>query len=110
VSAALPFPFPGARPNPLGYFQADAAQLAAAIDLATICGGMIPAGTVYALAQCETASVRWRDDGVAPTGSTGMLILDTDSSATGFQLSQFGGLSFILASGSPLLNVSVYGA
>ena len=34
----------------------------------------IPTGATYALMQAETQSIRWRDDGVAPTSSIGMLL------------------------------------
>ena len=34
----------------------------------------IPAGTDYVIARCETANVRWRDDGTAPTAGVGFLL------------------------------------
>lgn len=32
----------------------------------------VPANANYAIIQCETQNVRWRDDGTAPTASIGM--------------------------------------
>lgn len=53
----------------------------------------------------ETADVRWRDDGVAPTSSAGML------TAFGSTLTYQGDLTkiqFIAVSGSPTLDISFY--
>lgn len=44
-------------------------SLSSATNLPTI-----PAGTVEAFVVCEGQSVRWRDDGTAPTASVGMLL------------------------------------
>jgi hypothetical protein len=34
--------------------------------------GTIPSGTFYVVITIETAGIRWRDDGTAPTASVGM--------------------------------------
>lgn len=39
----------------------------------------VPAGTRYAMVQCETQDVRWRADGVNPTATVGMLLRTTDA-------------------------------
>lgn len=40
--------------------------------------GAIPPGANYALIQTEAQNVRWRDDGIAPTATVGMLMQTTD--------------------------------
>lgn len=89
--------------TPLGYQQISAATLASATSLT------VPNRGLYAVIQCEgtfgTDSVRWRDDGVAPTSSVGMIL------AGGQELDYIGDLAtiqFIVGAGSPKLNVSYY--
>jgi hypothetical protein len=91
----------GGGGTPLGYQQISAATLATATALT------VPTGATVAVVQPDTAAVRWRDDGTAPTGAIGMQILAGATVA-------FGGASltavkFILTTGgSPVLNVSYY--
>jgi len=94
--------------RPLGYQQITAGTLASAthLTLPTVPAnsGLIPG---YVVIQCETTStsVRWRDDGTAPTSSVGMIL------SAGQELDYSGDLTmiqFIAASGSPILNVSYY--
>jgi hypothetical protein len=86
-----------------GYISAGGAQYALAISGATSL--TVPAGAAIAEICVETAGVRYRDDGTAPTSSTGMPV----SSGTCFQ---YGGplnkIQFIQQSGSPTINVSYY--
>lgn len=56
--------FPSTQSPPLGYQQL--ASLGSSTALT------VPTGAVEAFIICETQSVRWRDDGVAPTASVGM--------------------------------------
>jgi len=66
----------------------------------------VPAGANFAIIAVDTAAVRWRDDGVAPTASVGMPL-----SNTGAPLEYSGPLAsiqFIAQTGSPVLNVSYY--
>jgi hypothetical protein len=66
----------------------------------------VPAGANFAIIAVETAAVRWRDDGTAPTSSVGMPL-----SNTGAPLEYSGPLAniqFIAQTGSPVLNVSYY--
>lgn len=91
---------------PLGYCQLSAAQLAAAIGLAA-CAGGIPSGTTMAFLQAETANVRYRDDGVAPTAAVGNIIF-FGAGGSVFYAGTLTRLQFILATGSPLLNVAFY--
>jgi hypothetical protein len=96
---------PGQFVVPLGYCQINATALGSAVGLSS-CAGGIPTGATMALFGAETAEVRWRDDGVAPTATVGSLI------ATGnpgiFYTGTLRALQFIAATGSPLLNVSFY--
>lgn len=57
---------------PLGYCQLTVTGTAALIST---CSGGIPARTVWATMCLETAAIRWRDDGTAPTASVGMPLL-----------------------------------
>lgn len=83
--------------TPLGFVQ---------LNISTATGlGTIPNGASMALIVCETANVRWRDDGIAPTSSVGMLF----SAGQEFQYSgNLQGIQFIAVSGSPVLDVSFY--
>jgi hypothetical protein len=89
----------GAGGASLGYQQISAATLAAATGLT------IPTGASIAVVRVDTAPVRWRDDGTAPTAAIGMQMLSTDPP---FMFDNLASLKFILASGSPVLNVSYY--
>jgi hypothetical protein len=65
----------------------------------------VPAGATLALIVAESQNVRWRDDGTAPTASTGMPL------AIGVSLSYDGDLKaicFIEVLASANLNVSYY--
>lgn len=53
--------------EPAGYTQI--ADVSGAVGL-----GTVPAGTRLTLIQAEAQAVRWRDDGVEPTASVGMLL------------------------------------
>lgn len=97
---------PGQPIVPLGYCQIAAATLAASTPLSACVGG-IPTGATMAFLQSEVAPIRYRDDAVAPTTSTGNLLVN----GAGGQMFYTGTLSklrFIAASGSPLLNVAFY--
>jgi hypothetical protein len=83
----------------LGYQQITAGTLASATALT------VPTGATIAEVCVDTAPVRYRDDGTAPTASVGM------PAAAGTCFAYSGALAaiqFILASGSPVLNVSYY--
>lgn len=85
----------------LGYQQILAATLVSATNLTVPAAG----GAVWALICAETAGVRWRDDGTAPTATVGQLL-------TAGQCFQYAGpltaIQFIAQSGSPILDVSFY--
>ena len=98
--------------TPLGYQQISATTLGSATNLSP------PANATFALIEVEgvagTDSVRWRDDGTAPTSTVGMLVDATNASTTSPQPApfQYSGdltkIQFIKAAGSPILNVSFY--
>ena len=75
---------------------------------ATVTTGGIPPNANAVVLQAETASVRYRDDGGAPTTSAGGLLV------SGLSPLYYPGcltcLQFIAASGSPLLNATFYRA
>lgn len=52
---------------PLGYCQL---SVTAAVLVST-CSGGIPSGATFAQVVTETAAIRWRDDGTAPTTTVG---------------------------------------
>ena len=85
-----------------GVYVTSAATTSSGASLTT---SGIPSGAVMAFLQAETANVRYRDDGGAPTSAVGNLLLTTGGVLYGGTLSR---IRFIAASGSPLLNVAFY--
>ena len=65
----------------------------------------VPAGATLALIVPETQNVRWRDDGVAPTSSVGMLVPANSSMSYDGDLKA---IRFIAATSGAILNVSYY--
>lgn len=65
----------------------------------------VPAGASLALIVPETQNVRWRDDGVAPTASVGMLVPANSSMSYDGDLKA---IRFIAATSGAILNVSYY--
>ena len=65
----------------------------------------VPAGAALALIVPETQNVRWRDDGVAPTASVGMLVPANSSMSYDGDLKA---IRFIAATSGAILNVSYY--
>jgi hypothetical protein len=75
-------------------------------SLSSAAGLTVPAGATYAVIQCETQNVRWRDDGTAPTSSVGMkLTVAPDLLIYDGALSS---IKFIEEAASAKLNVSYY--
>lgn len=90
--------------KPLGYQQITSVTLASATNLA------LPKpppgyGNNFAVIQCNGGVVRWRDDGVSPTASVGMPIPDGGELD---YVGDLGSIQFIIASGTPTLDVSIY--
>lgn len=61
---------------------------------------------ISALIQAETKDVRWRDDGVAPTSSVGMVLKAGDTLEYSGDLTA---IQFIEAESSAKLNIAYYG-
>jgi hypothetical protein len=81
----------------LGYQQITSLSAAAALT--------VPDGATLAVVTPESQSVRWRDDGVAPTASVGMpLTLLTTLSYDG----DLKNIRFIQQAASATINVSYY--
>lgn len=89
--------------RPVGYKQITSLATAVGLTLPNA-----PAGTQIGAAIIQnntTGTVRWRDDGTAPTSTVGMLI------PAGGELDYFGemtAIQFVSASGSPILDISYY--
>lgn len=92
--------------TPLGYAQYTLG--ATAETLATMAGGSIPAGALYVYVQVDPAgnTIRWRDDGVAPTTSVGFpLLASTFFQYEGTPLSAFKAIS---TTGTSIVNLAFY--
>lgn len=73
---------------------------------ASLTSGGIPSGATSVYLESETAGVRYRDDGGAPTASVGLILQNAvPVQYAGGPLSR---LRFILQSGSPLVNAAFY--
>ena len=83
--------------RPLGYEQLTG--IVAATSLASI-----PADSVYALIQAEGGNIRFRDDGVDPTASVGMLLVD----GAVYETTHYKNFKAIEVSGTPVVNVNYY--
>jgi hypothetical protein len=89
--------------TPLGYEQIT--NLSTAVGLGPLTTA-IPNDTIMVLIQAETGGVRWRDDGVAPTASVGMIL----AAGQTFQYTtpDFTQIQFIQMSAGAILNVNYY--
>ncbi len=88
--------------TPISYQQITAATLANATSL-TLPTSYTATSAVFCV---ETANVRWRDDGVAPTASVGMLA--PYGQACWSYTGNLAAIQFIAATGSPVLDVTFY--
>lgn len=87
------------QPTALGYQQIVGATLVAATALT------VPATATFAVIEAELADIRWRDDGVSPTASVGMLLYAGTAPTFGGDLAT---LQFIGTQTTSVLNVSYY--
>lgn len=90
-------------PGGAGTYQLSASNTASSASLTS--GGIPPAATM-ALLQAETADVRWRDDGGAPTAAIGSIVVHGNNPI--LYTGTLSALRFIALSGSPLLDVAFY--
>jgi len=65
-----------------------------------------PAGATIAVVVAETSSVRWRDDGVAPTASVGMLL--AAGTYLTFTDTNLAAVQFIQTAAGAVLDVAYY--
>jgi hypothetical protein len=89
--------------KPLGFKQIN--NMTVARTLAE--GGAIPPGAVYALLMADTQNVRWRDDGLAPTSTSGMLLRTSD--APYLYQGDLDAIQLIQVAATAVLNVAFYG-
>lgn len=93
--------------RPLGYLQISNANLQSAVGLAPptlpTADAALP---LYAVIQANAGTIRWRDDGTAPTATIGMLI------PSGGELLYAGDLTAIQliagGTGTPIADVAFY--
>jgi hypothetical protein len=89
--------------SPLAYYQLGSLNVAKSI--AAVINGL-PDGCNLMLLQAEGANVRWRDDGVKPTATSGMLLV------TGLQpyeyMGDFSAITVIGTAAGAVLNVAFY--
>lgn len=83
--------------TPAGYQQITSLSAAQALT--------VPTNATLALIQPQTQSVRWRDDGIAPTASVGVVIAAGDTLTYNGDLRA---IRLIEVSASAALNVSFY--
>lgn len=88
--------------QPLGYCQLTSVSSS---TLVSSCSGGIPALTGWAVICVDTAAIRWRDDGTAPTASVGMPIA---AGQCFYYSGTFATLRVIAQTGSPVVNISFY--
>lgn len=87
--------------KPLGYQQLTNLTSATALT--------VPAGARFARLRAETADVRFRDDGTAPTAAVGDLLRATDTAGLMYD-GNLKAIQVIAAAAGAILNVSYYGS
>lgn len=95
---------------PLGYCQMTSLSSAKPLVTANCSTGSVPNGAVIAEICVETAGVRYRDDGTAPTASVGIPVIPsaTVPQCYAYAIIPMTAVQFIAVSGSPVVNVSFY--
>ena len=89
----------------IGYQQITSLSASSALTVPTVDANGLACKPTLAIITPETAGVRWRDDGVAPTATVGMPL------AAGVTLQYDGDLSkvrFIQQTAGAILNISYY--
>jgi len=94
---SIPVVIAQTRRKTLGYQQIT--DLSSAVKLAS-------RGAIMALIQAETKDVRWRDDGVAPNATVGMLLA---ANSTFIYDGALSAIQFIETAGSAKLNITYFG-
>jgi hypothetical protein len=96
--------------TPMGFItvaaQTTSPQAFASVTVTATTTFVVPPGTNLALLVAESGAVRWRDDGVAPTPTAGMLMEPTQPP---FEYSgDINAISFIAVSASATVDASLY--
>lgn len=86
-----------------GVYVTSAATTSSAASLTS---GGIPPGTTMVVISVETAGIRWRDDGGAPTTTIGMPIAAAAAPYT--YIGTASALRFIAQTGSPVISLAFY--
>lgn len=96
--------------TPLGFCQITSLSSAAALVTASCSSGSVPVGATIAEICVETAGIRYRDDGTAPTTSVGIPVEPTSTSPLcyAYSIIPLSQVQFIAISGSPVVDVSFY--
>lgn len=96
--------------TPLGYCQMAATGTAKALTTANCASGAVPTGSTIAEICVETAGVRYRDDGTAPTAAIGVPVVPSATTPLcyAYAIKPMSAVQFIAISGSPVVNVSFY--
>lgn len=87
----------------VGTYQLSATNTASS---ATVTSGGIPPGANEALIESDTAAVRWRDDGAAPTTAIGYPI--AANATPWLYTGTLSAMQLIAQTGSPVVNISFY--
>lgn len=92
--------------TPLGYARYASPSTSTLLSASPATGVTLPADATYMLLQAETQNIRWRDDGVAPAATEGMLLIAGDP---GFWYSgNLAAFRFIQTAAGGVLRVSYY--
>lgn len=97
--------------KPLGFCQITSLGSAVSLVTASCATGTVPAGATIAEICVEVASVRYRDDGTAPTTSVGVLVAPASSTIPtcfAYSVKPITNMYLIAVSGSPVVDVSFY--
>jgi hypothetical protein len=86
--------------TPLGYQQI--AAFSGAVSLT------VPSGATFAVIAAETETVRYRDDGVAPTANVGQPLAVFGTAPPFLYSGNLAAIQFIPASGTATLDISYY--
>ena len=94
--------------QPLGFQQLTTSQLGTTVGL-TLPGDNVICALISIEGTVGTDTVRWRDDGTAPTSSIGMLMNQgTTANPPLLYSGDLTKIQFIKAAGNPILNISYY--
>jgi hypothetical protein len=97
--------------TPLGYCQITSLGSAVFLVTASCATGSVPAGATIAEICVSTQTIRYRDDGVAPTTSVGMPVAPNSSTLPNcfsYAIIPMTAMQLIAVTGSPTIDISFY--